>query len=279
MEESMWGLRLGVFSYCLVRLVKRLFLIYAFKNNVLWIVNMYSVLFHVSGIAILEICFFFYYIGPMETKIFEKTVRRIMDTPIESLQLLHSQFYALYPQTGDIIKLILFGENESSQTTEELEESLEDERDEATKERKQKNHRLFIQIVEYWTILAAASLLIWLIEHKYKLYLKRKQNQVVVDISDDNDNLELTPIRTYRRNSTDETDSEIEEQETKKYFSDKTKKRMGYVTHYIFFGACIIGFQYLFFQHIVLNYDPLSISEVKYLIFQRLKPELERFEN
>ena len=92
-------------------------------------------------------------------------------------------------------------------------------------------------------------------------------NEINISISDDNDNLELTPIRTYRRNSTDETDSEIEEQETKKYFSDKTKKRMGYVTHYIFFGACIIGFQYLFFQHIVLNYDPLSISEVKYLIF------------
>ena len=279
MEESMWGLRLGVFSYCLVRLVKRLFLIYAFKNNVLWINNMYSVLFHVSGIAILEICFFFYYIGPMETKIFEKTVSRIMAGPIKSLNSLHTQFYGVYPQTGQLIKLVFFGDNNSTQTTDELENDLKEERDEAVKERQQKNHMLFIQIVEYWTILAAASLLIWFIEHKYKLYLKRKQNQVVVDISDDNDNLELTPIRTYRRNSTDETDSELEEQEKKKYFSDKTKKRMGYVTHYLFFGACIIGFQYLFFQHIVLNYDPLSISEVKYLIFQRLKPELETFEN
>ena len=279
MEKSVWGLRLGIFSYCLVRLVKRLFLIYAFKNNVLWINNMYSVLFHVSGIAILEICFFFYYIGPMETKIFEKTVSRIMAGPIKSLNSLHTQFYGVYPQTGQLIKLVFFGDNNSTQTTDELENDLKEERDEAVKERQQKNHMLFIQIVEYWTILAAASLLIWFIEHKYKLYLKRKQNQVVVDISDDNDNLELTPIRTYRRNSTDETDSEIEEQETKKYFSDKTKKRMGYVTHYIFFGACIIGFQYLFFQHIVLNYDPLSISEVKYLIFQRLKPELETFEN
>jgi len=279
MEKSVWGLRLGIFSYCLVRLVKRLFLIYAFKNNVLWINNMYSVLFHVSGIAILEICFFFYYIGPMETKIFEKTVSRIMAGPIKSLNSLHTQFYGVYPQTGQLIKLVFFGDNNSTQTTDELENDLKEERDEAVKERQQKNHMLFIQIVEYWTILAAASLLIWFIEHKYKLYLKRKQNQVVVDISDDNDNLELTPIRTYRRNSTDETDSEVEEQEKKKYFSDKTKKRMGYVTHYLFFGACIIGFQYLFFQHIVLNYDPLSISEVKYLIFQRLKPELETFEN
>ena len=241
--------------------------------------NMYSVLFHVSGIAILEICFFFYYIGPMETKIFEKTVSRIMTEPIKSLDSLHTQFYGIYPQTGELIKLVFFGDNNSTQTTDELENDLKEERDEAVKERQQKNHALFLHIVEYWTILIGISIFIWLLEHKYKLYLKRKQNQVVVDISDDDDNLELTPIRTYRRNSTDEDDNETEEQRLKKYFSDKTKKRIGYFVHYLFFGACIIGFQYLFFQHIVLNYDPLSISEVKYLIFQRLKPELEKFEN
>ena len=279
MEESVWGLRLGVFSNCLIRLIKTLFSIYTFKNNVLLMNNMYSVLFHVSGIAILEICFFFYYIGPMETKIFEKTVSRIMTGPIKSLDSLHTQFYGIYPQTGQLIKLVFFGDNNSTQTTDELENDLKEERDEAMKERKQKNHALFIHIVEYWTILIGISIFIWLIEHKYKLYLKRKQNQVVVDISDDDDNLELTPIRTYRRNSTDEDDNETEEQRLNKYFSDKTKKRIGYVAHYLFFGACIIGFQYLFFQHIVLNYDPLSISEVKYLIFQRLKPELEKFEN
>ena len=38
---------------------------------------MYNILFHVSGIAILEICFYFYYIGPMETKIFEKVVGKL----------------------------------------------------------------------------------------------------------------------------------------------------------------------------------------------------------
>ena len=38
---------------------------------------MYNILFHVSGIPILEICFYFYYIGPMETKIFEKVVGRL----------------------------------------------------------------------------------------------------------------------------------------------------------------------------------------------------------
>ena len=38
---------------------------------------MYNILFHVSGIAILEICFYFYYIGPMETKLFGKVVGRL----------------------------------------------------------------------------------------------------------------------------------------------------------------------------------------------------------
>ena len=55
---------------------------------------MYNILFHVSGIAILEICFYFYYIGPMETKIFEKVVNKlaiemvaVVDKNIGSMEL------------------------------------------------------------------------------------------------------------------------------------------------------------------------------------------------
>ena len=38
---------------------------------------MYNILFHVSGIAILEMCFYFFYIGPMETKLFEKVIDKL----------------------------------------------------------------------------------------------------------------------------------------------------------------------------------------------------------
>ena len=47
---------------------------------------MYNILFHVSGIAILEICFYFYYIGPMETKIFEKVVGKLATEMVQVVE-------------------------------------------------------------------------------------------------------------------------------------------------------------------------------------------------
>ena len=63
---------------------------------------MYSMLFHISGIAILEICFFFYYIGPMETFIFEDKVKQLSNEPISSspdLNILDDDRYSIFNQT------------------------------------------------------------------------------------------------------------------------------------------------------------------------------------
>lgn len=46
---------------------------------------MYTILFHLAGIAILEISFYFYYVGPMETKMFENTVRQLVNEPINNM--------------------------------------------------------------------------------------------------------------------------------------------------------------------------------------------------
>ena len=48
---------------------------------------MYSIFAHISGIAILEICFFFYYVGPMETRMFEKTVKQLASEPITEMNI------------------------------------------------------------------------------------------------------------------------------------------------------------------------------------------------
>ena len=46
---------------------------------------MYQIFFHIASITILEICFFFYYVGPLETDIFLTYIRRILQGPIEHL--------------------------------------------------------------------------------------------------------------------------------------------------------------------------------------------------
>ena len=60
---------------------------------------MYSILLHVSGIAILEIYFYFYYIGPMETVIFTHKVLDMVDTQKHDL-ILPEPLYIPYNQTA-----------------------------------------------------------------------------------------------------------------------------------------------------------------------------------
>ena len=37
-----------------------------------------KILFHIAGIAILEILFYFYYIGPMESQVFKSTFKNCL---------------------------------------------------------------------------------------------------------------------------------------------------------------------------------------------------------
>jgi len=231
---------------------------------------MYSILFHVTGIAILEICFFFYYVGPMETQMFEKTVRKLANGPIQSLDTLLIQ-NQITPQTIQYITGALFGETVSADQSLELQlynKSIEDRI-----RRMEKNQELFIQTIEYWGALAFMSILVFLAQCKYHQYQKMQKerglNQEIemgdcVPLRNDNP-------RSYRKGSIDEDTSPSYEEPC---ISTKHKDHCWKMGHYALFGSCIICFQYMFFQNIVFYYDPLSKGEVNYLIYQSVQPEL-----
>ena len=46
------------------------------------------------------------------------------------------------------------------------------------------------------------------------------------------------------------------------------------IVHYTMFGGLIITFQYLFFRYIIYYYNPLSLNETKYLIYQKLLTDI-----
>ena len=48
---------------------------------------MYQIFFHIASITILEIGFFFYYIGPMETTIFLSYIDKIIRDPLKNLDI------------------------------------------------------------------------------------------------------------------------------------------------------------------------------------------------
>jgi hypothetical protein len=159
--------------------------------------------------------------------------------------------------------------------------SLNDEymialRNHAKTKRKEKNEILFIQIIEYWSILAGVSIFTYLVEHKYKVYKKFKKENGVVPVTSEEKDLEMQEFVRYRKGSdTEENLREGNHDDNSKYFNDTCKQRCGYILHYILFGGCIIGFQYLFFENVVLKYDPLSLDEVKYLLYVQFKPIIQ----
>lgn len=227
---------------------------------------MYKIFLHVSCIAVLEICFFFYYIGPLETDIFYSYIRRIIDGPLdrldESLAIIgidRKQFIQMiYSENGD----------------DDIEQKLEDESNLGKEERENDNLTLFKTTIEYWSIIIAFTIFLFLFQMTFYYCVMRNKSKNILPINDienddNSDILENEMILTpYRKTSLDE--EEIENQLKK-----KNKYKILYLCikttgHYIIFGVSIITFQYLFFQYVVFQYKPLSIEEIKYYVYNYL---------
>ena len=211
---------------------------------------MCSILLHVSGIAILEIRFYFYYIGPMETVIFTHKVLDIVDTQKYDL-ILPEPLYIPYNQTAY--------------------HYFQDEKNEALQKRNDKNNALFREALSYWSILMVSGLVSYSVFVLYKSYKKRSDLTNVMDRDSDED-LELIQLPLYRKGSIDSQDMETQEAPR---CSNKCKKYTNKVIYYILCGGCILAFQYVFFQYIVFHYDPLTTEEVEFIIYDSLSQHVK----
>ena len=55
---------------------------------------MYAIFFHIGGIAILEICFYFFYIGPIESIIFQRKIKKLLENPSQKVNMfLQNSFF------------------------------------------------------------------------------------------------------------------------------------------------------------------------------------------
>jgi hypothetical protein len=251
---------------------------------------MYSIFVHLSGIAILEICFFFYYVGPMETTMFENTVKKLTNEPSVNLNIAMVEMPDLKLDLQKFIYIAFNSGNgqlnlneDTNATTDDYSDKnrdkmlreLEELRDYGIERRNEHNHDLFIQTLEYWSMLCAFTLLVCIIE--YICSKKKKVGGVIMVSSDD----ETTGLELgegpYRKGSIDEcSDDSLIHQQEQITCIDKccntckhkcNKKCMKRTMYYISFGCCLLTFQYLFFQNVVYYYNPLSLEEVKYLIY------------
>lgn len=237
---------------------------------------MYSILFHISGIAILEICFFFYYVGPIETKMFEKTVRRLSYEPVESLQNLIVE-NQLSSSNLETIKNILFPHISSTINVPNynLGTELYENNIRGKNTRENKNRALFLQTVEYWTMLCSISIFVFFIQCKYDHYRKMQKDRGLITMGAE-PSMEMIEARSYRKGSID-YDSQLNLSESERFCNSARISYAWKTFHYALFGGCVVLFQYLFFQNVVFFYDPLSIDEVKYLMYQAFEPEFAKY--
>lgn len=239
---------------------------------------MYSILFHISGIAILEISFYFLYIGPIESNIFKHKIRQLLHTPEQIIHhILDEPVFAQKP-TQMIIRKIVQKYVYSDYDKESIQSYLHNKSVEEEHNRIYQNNQLFIQALTYWAYFTAFSIFTYGVYYKYNQYSKRQKNNgiTVIDSSDEYiyntaTEIELMEMQLYRKGSID--DDQLETYKPTSKCCDKSK--LYKVAYYIVFGGCLLTFQFFFFECIVSKYEPLSNGELVYIIYDVFQPSLK----
>jgi hypothetical protein len=240
---------------------------------------MYSIFFHIGGIAILEICFYFFYIGPMESIIFQRKIRKLLDEPSQKVNMfLQSPFFE-QQASKEALSYFMIQEMKVKPSNQSFGEYLYQKSQAGYMLRKKLNDHLFYQALQYWGYFIFFSFFYFFVYCKYERYNRlQKENGITSVLSnDDFDNsdpdIELIHMPLYRKGS--ETSEELVSQISRWYHCNKKKCKK--VLHYFAFGCCILAFQFFFFECIVSKYEPLSNEELNYIIYEEFEPIIYEF--
>ena len=101
---------------------------------------MYSIFFHLSSLALIEILFYFLYVGPMETQIFKNALKEAIQTPPNLFNPINIQNPI---NTTEFIQI-----EESLEAN--LTNSYKQKMNSMEQERLKNNDELFTQALEAW---------------------------------------------------------------------------------------------------------------------------------
>ena len=215
---------------------------------------MYSILFHLLWLSLLEIIFYFEYIGPLETKTYKNTIKRLVNNN-------NNNNYLIDPyNVSNIINL----------------NDIEFSTQNAQKDREKYNKDLYIKSIYYWLVLLSFILLFYFFIFIYKYYNHLKNKNIEQEI-------EFVTIRNRTLSNDIELSDESESttQNNRKFIDyykiKKTLKKK--IIFYILLGILILTFEYLFFNYIVIKYKVLSDDEIINLIYKLINPLLNNIFN
>ena len=223
---------------------------------------MYSILFHLLWLSLLEIIFYFEYIGPLESRTYKNTIRRLVKN-----ENINNNYYLVNPyNTSNIINI----------------NDIEFNMNQAKKERQEYNNNLYKESINYWLILLSIVLIFYsiIILYNYRNFLKRKE-----DISRLNNlDIEFTTVRnrSLTADTEDLSDSNELYLNTDEKFINISKVKkilLEKSIFYIFLGILILCFEYLFFNYIIIKYKVLSDEEIISEIYKIINPLLDNIFN
>lgn len=225
---------------------------------------MYVIFFHVSGLALLEILFYFLYIGPMETKVFKKTIQDSVKKTINT-----------YTNNYNIINLFnITNINNNINDYRYISKNEE-------KNRTQKNIQLFHNSLKYWSIILSSSIFICILEKIIIYYRKKKLNNVSevsfemtnLQLHNDEENIQQDNNRYYITRNIDNSsfNNEITNSIINKFKNQDYRKKIYFsIFNNILLGCLILSFEYWFFNYIILEYKIISTPEIHYLFIESI---------
>ena len=237
---------------------------------------MYEILFHILGLAFLEIIFYFEYVGPMETKVFKKSLDDAVKSLIKSINTEDENKIRMYINNDPFIKYLLGNSTE-------YQNKIENQYKDSIKDREDYNNDLFNKCVIYWILSFVGSLIFIIIVYFVYLYfLKNKcksEENLEVEMNVINQNtvnaISYDNIQEERKdeelNPTDSIDT-INSSNAYSIYKDSNKfKIVKYVTYYVLSFGGILLFEYIFFNHVVLKYKITTNDEIRYITYEQLK--------
>ena len=251
---------------------------------------MYVIFIHVSGIALLEILFYFYYIGPIESELLKSSMRHIAVNQVDQYNV-HYNITAI--------------------DNTEFAEKLKQEDQVAKKDREESNYDLYLKAIDYWCILLTITVFVTILQFYFR-YIKNKNKKIVrvdsghglqlmpirlrldsrgsddldlniIDNDDSDDSNNTNVIRANLNQNIEQSYSNEDAEPPRQSLFDinnndyiilkkklTIKRALKKIFYYILFISLVLAFEYCFFQYIVLNYEPLSDNELQYIIYKEL---------
>lgn len=200
---------------------------------------MYVIFIHISGLALIEILFYFYYIGNMETQMFIKNIKHLLNN--EHLNINYIMYNNTIPQNINYTYIDYYKSRANN----------------GEKERNENNSHLFSDAIIGFVVIISITMFVILFEFYYK---KEEIKKIRSMESISNVCLEMVEYRHPQNEINQQNEVPVEKKNNIKTI----------IFHIILYSGLLISFEYWLFNYIVMKYKVISNEEIEYLFAKKI---------